>query len=211
MKIGIIGATGHVGQAITTEALDRGHEVTAIVRNAGKATDMFGEQTKILAKDALALTKDDLTGLDVIIDAFASQAPYEQLDLATHLVSLYRADQTTKLMFVIGSSTLQKADGTTLLSDTLKRFAAEPWIASPIQQDHELHFLQWVDNVDWTAVTPSTDFVDGPKTSYKIGGDQVMTNAAGKAVVTIANYAAAMLAEVEQPAHSQQRFTVVDA
>ncbi len=39
MKIGIIGATGKAGSRILKEALDRGHEVTAIVRNAAKITE----------------------------------------------------------------------------------------------------------------------------------------------------------------------------
>ena len=36
MKIALIGATGFVGSAILKEALDRGHEVTAIVRHPEK-------------------------------------------------------------------------------------------------------------------------------------------------------------------------------
>ena len=36
MKIALIGATGFVGSAILKEALDRGHEVTAIVRHSEK-------------------------------------------------------------------------------------------------------------------------------------------------------------------------------
>ena len=34
MKIGIIGASGKVGSLILKEAVNRGHEVTAIVRDA---------------------------------------------------------------------------------------------------------------------------------------------------------------------------------
>ena len=47
MKIGIIGATGKAGSRILKEALDRGHEVTAIVRNAAKITE---ENVKVLEK-----------------------------------------------------------------------------------------------------------------------------------------------------------------
>ena len=36
MKIGIVGATGKAGSLILDEAKDRGHEMTAIVRNANK-------------------------------------------------------------------------------------------------------------------------------------------------------------------------------
>jgi putative NADH-flavin reductase len=38
MKIALIGATGFVGSAILKEALQRGHEVAAIVRNPEKLT-----------------------------------------------------------------------------------------------------------------------------------------------------------------------------
>jgi len=41
MKIGVIGATGKAGSLIVKEAVDRGHEVTAIVRNASKLNERF--------------------------------------------------------------------------------------------------------------------------------------------------------------------------
>lgn len=211
MKIGIIGATGHIGQGIANEALNRGHEVTAIVRNAAKAKDIFGDKVTVLAKDALTLTKDDLAGLDVVVNAFSTRTPYLHLDLAAHLLGLLRENKSTRVLFVIGSSTLQKADGTTLLADTLKQYAGEPWIDAPIQQDHEFNFIKWVNNVDWSIITPSIDFTDGPKTSYKLGTDQVIASAAGKQVVSVANFAAAALDEIENPKHNQQRFDVADA
>jgi putative NADH-flavin reductase len=39
MKLAIIGATGKVGRLIMKEAVDRGFDVTAIVRNASKVTE----------------------------------------------------------------------------------------------------------------------------------------------------------------------------
>lgn len=100
MKIGIIGATGHVGQAIMKEAINRGDQVTAIVRNAQKAKTLFDDQATILEKDAMALTHNDLSDLDVVVDAFASSTPYEHVDLATRLISFFREDKTTQLFFL---------------------------------------------------------------------------------------------------------------
>lgn len=37
MKLVIFGATGNVGQRITKEALDRGHEVVAVVRDPARS------------------------------------------------------------------------------------------------------------------------------------------------------------------------------
>jgi len=39
MKIGIIGATGKAGQKLTQEAIKRGLDVTAIVRDKSKLTE----------------------------------------------------------------------------------------------------------------------------------------------------------------------------
>ncbi|WP_203624362.1 MULTISPECIES: NAD(P)-dependent oxidoreductase [unclassified Lacticaseibacillus] len=210
-KIGIIGATGHVGQAIMKEALDRGLQATAIVRSAEKAKKLFGDQAAILAKDAMALTQADLSDFDIIVDAFASAKPYEHVDLATRLISFFREDQATHLFFVIGASTLLKPDGSTLLTDTMKRFAGEPWLAGMIEQNREFEFLQLVDDVNWTAITPSTDFTDGPKTTYRVGGSHIINSAAGENEVSVANFAAALLDESAQPKHTRTQFSVVDA
>lgn len=211
MKIGIIGATGHVGQAITKEAINRGNHVTAIVRDATKAKQCFDTKATIFEKDAMALTRDDLMNFDIIVDAFASAKPFEHVDLATRLISFFREDKTTQLVFVIGASTLIKADGSTLLADTQKRFAGASWLAGMIEQNREFEFLKLVDDVNWTAVTPSTDFTDGPKTSYQLGASHVIQSATGTKEVSVANFAAAILDEAEKPQHTQQQFCVVDA
>ena len=60
MKIGIIGATGKAGSLIYKEAADRGHEVTAIVRNASKLEDANGA---VLEKDVFDLATDRSTSI----------------------------------------------------------------------------------------------------------------------------------------------------
>lgn len=211
MKIGIIGATGHTGNALVNEALVRGHEVTAIVRNQQKAAEMFTPDTRILEKDVFALTFDDLKDLDYVIDAFASRdAAYQHLDLAAKLITMMRNQPKPHLFFILGAASLQEPDGTPLLAKLLKTPGNEAWIDTPLQQSHEYAYLQWVKNVNWTAISPQRDFVPGPKTSYHLGQNQLLYNAAGESTVTTGNLASAVLDEIEQPAHPQQRFTVVD-
>ncbi|UXN07056.1 NAD(P)-dependent oxidoreductase [Bartonella sp. HY761] len=71
MKIAIIAANGRAGQLITKEALDRGHDVTAIIRK-GNAAD---PRAKTFIKDLLDLNYQDLADFDVIIDAFGVFTP----------------------------------------------------------------------------------------------------------------------------------------
>ena len=50
MKIGVVGATGKAGSFIVKEALNRGHDVTAIVRDASKVEE---RDVRTLEKDIL--------------------------------------------------------------------------------------------------------------------------------------------------------------
>ncbi|ANZ60869.1 NAD(P)-dependent oxidoreductase [Secundilactobacillus paracollinoides] len=210
MKIGVIGATGRTGQEIVKEAISRGHEVTAIVRSKDKAASLFGNQVTIIKQGALTLTHDDLSEFDEVVDAFASPQAYQHLDLASRLISAFRNDDTTNLFFILGASSLKQADGTMMLDTILKDNAGQPWIQTPVQQVHEYNYLQWIDNVNWTAISPQATFTPGPKTTYRIGKDEILLNKAGKSEVSTENLASALLDEIEQPKHLRQRFTVVD-
>lgn len=211
MKIAVIGATGHAGSAIVAEALARGHEVTALVRNAAKAQQMFGETVTIVEKDAMTLVAADLQGFDYVVDGFATRdAAYRHLDLATRLVSELRGNTTTTLFFILGASSLLE-NGKRVIDRVLAENAGAAWLATPEQQWHEYQYLQWIDNVNWTALSPQFTFEPGPKTHYQLGKDDLLTNAAGKSTVTTGNFAAATLDEIEHPTHLRQRFTVCDA
>ena len=68
MKIGVIGAGGRLGNKIAAIALDRGEEVTAIVRN----TPCRDERAAVLKKSLFDLTKEDVSGFDALISAYGS-------------------------------------------------------------------------------------------------------------------------------------------
>ena len=84
MKIGIIGATGMAGQEIYREAVTRGEDTSAIVRDGAKARQMFGANAQIIEKDAFDLSAADLAGFDAIVDAFGTSP--EQADSHNDLV-----------------------------------------------------------------------------------------------------------------------------
>jgi putative NADH-flavin reductase len=214
MKVGIIGATGNTGQAIYVEAVKRGHEATAIVRNPQKARELLGGDVLVLHKDAFALDREDLTRFDVIVDAF-STAPaqaYRHVDLATLLVGLLRETTAPRLVFVLGcGSLITGADHHLLVEDLRKMPGAECWIAMPENQLKQLRFLQEVDNVHWVGVSPSRTFVRGEASGVVLGGDELLIAPDGSSRVTTGTMAVAILDEIEHPAHHQERFTVRDA
>lgn len=70
MNIAVLAATGKAGRLITLEALNRGHSISAFVRDSGKAKDLTNNGAKVIQKDIFALESKDLAGFDVVIDAF---------------------------------------------------------------------------------------------------------------------------------------------
>ena len=213
MKIGIIGATGNAGRALYAEAVKRGHQVTAMVREPDEARTLLGADVVVLAKDAFDLVYGDLKVFDVVVDAF-STAPtqaYRHLDLATRLVSLLRDTQRPRLIFIVGAGSLTTgADHHLLVEDLRRSPGAETWIATPDNQLKELRFLQGVDNVNWVAVSPSRTFAPGEATGFVLGRDDLLVAPDGSSHVTTGTMAVAILYEIEHPAHVRVRFTVRD-
>ena len=103
MKIAVVCANGKAGQLITKEAVERGLDVTAIVRGENKSV-----APEAVNKDILALTAQDLTGYDVVIDAFGA---WTEETLGLHSTSLQvlcdaLSGTSTRLLVVGGAGSL---------------------------------------------------------------------------------------------------------
>lgn len=210
MKIAIIGATGMAGTALYKESVSRGHEVTAIVRHKDKTISLFGEDAKVIDKDVFELTKSDVEGFDVIVNAFATapNTAYLHLDLAAKLVHMFRETESPRLFFVLGAGSLLDENGKLFL-DTLKTIPdAASWISIPIEAYKTLEFLRSIENVNWVGVSPSVEFVPGEATAPILGKDHLLTSSGGKSVVTSGTMAVAILNEIEHPQFIRTRFTV---
>ena len=212
MRIGIIGGSGMAGRALFNEAVRRGDVPTAIVRDQAKAEGVLGDWGNYLAKDALKLTASDLASFDVVIDALGT-TPAEaskQLELAKRLVELARSKGGPRLVFVLGAGSLKTSDGRHFLDVLYEQPGTAAFIAIPEQQFRELEFLRTVDDVDWTGISPSAEFVPGPAGKPVLGDDELLTGPGGGSRVTSGTFAVAVLDEIHDPQHSRRRFTVRD-
>lgn len=210
MKIAIIGATGMAGTALYKESVSRGHEVTAIVRHKDKAVSLFGEAVKVIDRDVFELTKSDIEGFDVIVNAFATapNTAYLHLDLAAKLVHMFRETESPRLFFILGTSSLLD-ENEKLFLETLKMIPNSAfWISIPIEACKTLEFLRGVDNVNWVGVSPSAEFVPGEATVPVIGKDHLLKSSEGRSIVTSGTMAVAILNEIEHPQFIRTRFTV---
>ena len=201
MKLAVLAANGKAGRLIVSEALERGHDVTAFARRENKSA-----AKKFVARDILDITADDLKGFDAVVDAFGAFTP-ETLPLHTktlmHLCDVL-SGSTTRLLVVGGAGSLYvNAEHTAQVMDD-PNFPAEykPLAAA---QAAELVELRKRDDVNWTFVSPACDF------QYLVGGEELIVNDKGESIISYADYAAAMVDEIEKGAHIKKRIGVCRA
>ncbi|WP_312116028.1 NAD(P)-dependent oxidoreductase [Brevibacillus reuszeri] len=208
MRIGIVGASGKAGQLIMKEALDRGHQVTAIVRDASKINET---NAVVLEKDVFALTAADLNGFDAVVNAFGAPAGKEHLhvEAGNALIEAMKGAPATRLLVVGGAGSLFVDEAKTTRVLETPDFPKE-YLATAQNQGENLRILQETNGIQWTFISPSAFFDPaGERTGvYQLGKDHLLVNASGQSYVSYADYAIAVLDEIENPKHRNERFTV---
>ena len=210
MNIAVLATTGKAGRLITLEALSRGHSVSAFVRNASKAKDLEQKGAKIVQKDIFALSTSDLSGFDIIIDAFGE---WKDLSLyKKHGEYLGKILQGNKAKFLVvggaGSLYMDKSH-TTRLMDTPTFPDSYKGVATA--HGELLDFLRTQKGINWVYVSPPAEFVaDGAKSGkYKIIGEEFEVNAKGESKGSYADYASAMIDIAEDSTLNQVRVGVI--
>jgi len=208
VKIGVIGATGKAGSRIAREAADRGHDVTAIVRDRSRLSDV---RFKVLEKDIFDLTAEDLAPFDAVVNAFGAPLGREHLhvEAGNVLIRALRGAPRTRLIVVGGAGSLYVDDAmTTRLLDTPD--FPTMYLETARCQAENLRMLRETDGITWTFVSPSALFELGERTGrYRTGKDRLLFNSRGESYVSYEDYAVAVVDEIERPRHINERFTVV--
>lgn len=211
MKIALIGATGFVGAAILREALNRGHEVTAIVRHPEKITP----HPKVRPQKGDVYNEDEVArlvaGHDAVVSAFnpgwGNPDIYnQQIKGARAIINGVKKVGIKRLLFVGGAGSLEVKPGVQALD--LPGFPAE-YKPGALATREALNMLRKESGLEWSFLSPSADLVPGQRTGkFRLGADQMLKDASGKSRISVEDYAVAMIDEVERPAHIRQRFTV---
>ncbi|MFY0730429.1 NAD(P)-dependent oxidoreductase [Pseudomonas sp. NFX15] len=200
-KIAIIGATGRAGSQLLEEALRRGHSVTAIARDTAK----IGQRAGVVSKNVDALDAAALQAAVQDHDVVISAAHFASLP-SNAVVGPVKKAGVKRLLVVGGAGSLLLPDGTRVIDS--KGFP-DAYKAEASAGAEFLANLRQEQQLDWTFLSPSAEFVEGERSAkFRIGQDDLLVNSEGRSWITFADYAIAMLDEVETPKHSQQRFTV---
>lgn len=210
MRVAIIGATGFVGSALLKEAIGRGHEVTALVSDPSKVPATSGVQpvqVDVLAQEDLAAK---LKGHGAVISAFSGHAQTDVLGYyvkgVQSIVSALQQADIPRLLLVGGAGGLEVAPGVQLI-DT-PQFPAQ-WKGTAEGARQALTLLRQEQSLDWTVLAPSAHLEPGERTGkFRLGTDALLVDTEGHSHVSLADYAVAMIDELERPAHSRTRFTV---
>lgn len=200
-KIAIIGATGRAGSQLLEEALRRGHTVIAIARNTDKLAVRPGVTVKqVDALDAEAL-QHTISGSDVVISA----AHFATLP-ASAVIGPVKKAGVKRLLVVGGAGSLLLPGGGRVIDS--EGFPAE-YKAEASAGAQFLETLRQEKELDWTFLSPSALFDGTERTGkFRLGTDDLLVDSDGNSSISFADFAIAMLDEVETPKHSRQRFTV---
>ncbi len=214
MKIALIGASGLVGTAVLDEAIARGHEVTAIVRNAEKITKK-NEKLTVVEADATdeAKAADILKDHDAVVSAYNASWTNPNLynDFlkgSIHIQQAVKDSGVKRFLVVLGAGSLYIQPGVQLV-DT----AAFPqeWKPGATAARDYLTELKEETELDWTALSPAIEFHAGVpherKGTYRTGTDEPVFDAAGKSTISAEDLAVAIIDELENPKFIKKRFT----
>ncbi|MDR3711445.1 MAG: NAD(P)-dependent oxidoreductase [Puia sp.] len=213
MKIALIGASGFVGKAVLKELLDRGHSVTAIVRNAGNLQPENG--VTILAGDAT--DKDFLSkavkGSDAVVSAYNAGWTNPNLyhDFLAGSLAIQEAVKQSgvkRLLVVGGAGSLFIAEGQQLVDSP--KFPAEYKAGASSARDY-LNELKKETQLDWVFLSPAIEMHHGTsgerKGKYRTGKDNPVFDTNGRSVLSVEDLAVVIADELEQQNHHRERFT----
>ncbi|GLY86778.1 NAD(P)-dependent oxidoreductase [Actinoallomurus iriomotensis] len=209
MRITVFGAAGDTGSRVVTEALDRGHEVTAVVRRPGHHHD--GAEVRMGdAGDAGDVARLS-AGQDVVISA-TRPAPGREHELAATaealLTGVARTDPAARLLIVGGAATLTvPGTGGFVIDDPDFPADLRPIALACAEQLAVCRATET--DVDWAYLSPAALLEPGKRTGvYRTGTDTLLTDDEGNSAISMEDFAVALLDEAENPAHHRTRFTV---
>jgi hypothetical protein len=201
MKIAVIGASGNAGSRITAELGRRGHQVTAIARHPERiatGANVTPARGDVLDQAGLARL---VTGHDAAISSvhFLASDPVK-------LIAAARESRVGRYLVVGGAGSLEVSPGVRLVTTPSfpVAYKAEAEAGAAF-----LDLLRAEPDLNWTFLSPSALFVAGERTGkFRLGGDQLLTDADGKSWISFEDFAVALADEIERPAHIRRRFTV---
>lgn len=215
MQVTVFGASGMVGARVVDELLDRGHQVTAVVRRPDR----------IQPRENLTVTRGDafdpdsvrasVQGADVLVTSVTVRDDAQRDDATRTPVALVRtaaevaAAADVRYFAMGGAGSLEIAPGLQLVDSPEFPAAYKP--ESGGFRD-ALNYLKSdaPSGLDWTMISPPIQIEpESERTgAYRTGGGTLLTDDDGRSRISAADLAVAVVDELETPKHTRDRFSV---
>lgn len=206
MKVVLYGASGMIGSRILQELVNRGHQVTAVVRNPEKVTAAGVTVVKGDVTDTASVAAT-AQGAEAAISAYSPpHTDVETLFTATRaLLAGVGAVGVKRVLVVGGAGSLEVAPGVQLVD--APNFPEE-WKGIALAHRDMLPILEASD-LDWSYLSPAAFIQPGERTGkFRLGGKQLVTDEKGESRISAEDYAVALVDELENPKHVRQQFTL---
>ena len=215
MKIALIGGTGFVGSAILKEALNRGQQVTAVLRHAEKLS-IKDKNLKVIPGNVMDTEKlsELIKGNDAVVSAYnpgwSNPDIYNEFLKGSLSIQAAVKKSGIKRLITLGGAGSSYIAPNLQLIDT-PEFPAE-WKAGALAARDYLNILRKEDQLDWAFVTPAIEMHPGTsgvrKGIYRTGLENPVFDENKKSIISVEDVAVAVVDELEKPKHVRQRFTV---
>jgi uncharacterized protein len=231
MQIGVIGGSGTIGSRVVSEALSRGHHVTAFSRDASQILDnrqnITWKSVDITDAESIAAV---LPGLDLLISGFgpgntakdpadavarAVADPAVYVKAATALLTALDKHPRTRLIVIGGAASLEVrpgmvfTDSNELIGQALEQFGLPTEYGAVMRSHGDALNLFRTSNRLWTYFSPAIEITPGDRTGrFRIGSDQPVMDADGRSRISAEDAAIALIDEAEMPRFIQRRFTI---
>lgn len=211
MKIAIFGANGRIGSRIVKEALNRGHEVSALTPHPEnyifEAPHLHVARSNIFDRQSV---ESGVFDHDAVVSAYNYKpgitAPSTIAEVATPLLSGLKHAGVKRLLVVGGAGSLFVSPGLQLVDTPDFPPAYKP---SALAHRDALNIYRQEKEIAWTYLSPAAEIAPGERTGkFRTGKDDLIVDANGKSFISMEDYAVAVMDELETPMHVRERFTV---
>lgn len=205
----VFGGTGYTGSNIVSEAASRGHQVISVSRSEPKER-VEGVRYEVGAAEAVA--PKVIPGADAVVASLAPRG-----DMAGRLVEVYR--ELARLSAGAGARYLQVGGFSSLRpAPAAPRFVEgeipEQYRAEALEGEETRVMLvdEAPEELDWVFVSPAGAYgawAAGERTgTYRVGGEVALFDAEGGSNISGADFASAIVDEIETPAHHREHVGV---
>ncbi|WP_170416186.1 NAD(P)-dependent oxidoreductase [Ruegeria atlantica] len=209
MKIIVFGATGAAGSCIVTEAVARGHQVSAAVRDqAGLAKLPATVQGHIVDVSDPSAVAAAMSGHDLAISSLRSPSGREGEVVSLTKFILDGTSRTgIRVIIVGGAARLRLPGGSphTVLSDP--DFLPDSVVPTARASFAQAELCRSNDDADWTYAIPSALLQPGARRgTYRIGTDSLLVDDEGNSEFSMEDFAVTLLDEAQNAQFKQTSF-----